>query len=324
MTPPRSNLNERSNTVANRMAASAERLAVQVHHVGDGRVIDAGVRVRGGFEAGLMLARASVADLAEISIVPGRIGQIAIPVVAMHTSHPVAACMASQYAGWQIKLDGYFAMGSGPMRAAANKEELFQDIGCAEAPTCAVGVLETNELPPEPVIRLIADACGVSPNAVTLIVARTASVAGGVQIVARSIETALHKLHALSFDLHRVVGGFGTAPLPPVARDDMAAIGRTNDAVLYGAEVTIIVRGDDQSLMEVGAKLPSSESKDYGERFADIFKKHDHDFYRIDPMLFSPASICIQNIDSGCVHCFGCVNHDVLGRSFFEDESTDI
>ena len=40
-------------------------------------------------------------------------------------------------------------------------------------------------------------------------------------MVARSVETALHKLHELKFDLNQIVSAFGTAPLPPVATKDL-------------------------------------------------------------------------------------------------------
>ena len=142
--------------------------------------------------------------------------------------------------------------------------------------------------------------------------------AGWVQVVARSVETALHKLHTLGFALSRVVNGYGTAPVPPVAKNDMSAVGRTNDSVLYGGEVTLYVTGDDESLAELGPKLASSASKDYGQPFKKVFKQYDYDFYRIDPLLFSPAAINLQNIQTGRVHAFGKVNHDVLAASFFE------
>ena len=86
----------------------------------------------------------------------------------------------------------------------------------------------------------IAAACQVEPSSVTLLVAPTASLAGGVQVVARSVETAMHKLAELKFDLARIVSAHGSAPLPPVAGDDLAAIGRTNDAILYGARVVLV------------------------------------------------------------------------------------
>ena len=151
----------------------------------------------------------------------------------------------------------------------------------------------------------------------TLLVAPTASLAGGVQVVARSVETALHKLSELGFDLARIVSAHGTAPLPPVATDDLAAIGRTNDAILYGARVVLFVTGDDDSLEEVGPKVPSTASHDHGEPFAAIFARYNHDFYAVDPHLFSPAEVVFQNLETGRVHAFGRMAPEVLVRSFF-------
>lgn len=312
-------LNDRAMRVADQIVANADDLAVGVTRVEGARIVDAGIARTGGIAAGVLTARACLADLAEVSVVPGRVGRNSIPTVSVQVTHAVAACMASQYAGWQIRVDDYFAMGSGPMRAAAHKEPLFDEIGCTEKPQCAVGVLESAALPAPPVVRHIAEQCGVGPDSLTLIVARTASIAGGTQIAARSVETAMHKLHELRFDLNQVMSGYGVAPLPPVAADDAAAIGRTNDAVLYGAEVTLYVDGDDQTLEKTGEQLPSSTSKDYGEPFAVIFRRYDHDFYKIDPMLFSPAAVCLQNVRTGRVHRFGATNDEVLARSFFGD-----
>lgn len=311
------NLNERALHVVDQMASRACELNLQVVPVGRARVMDLGVTCHGGLGAGLLLARACTADLAEVQIVPGHVGDVAIPAVTVHVTHAVAACMASQYAGWQIKVGKYFAMGSGPMRAAAAKEQLFDDIGFVEKPPCAVGILESAQLPDEAVTVSIAESCGVRPEHVTLLVAPTCSIAGGVQVVARSVETALHKLHELRFDLRRIVGGFGVAPLPPLAGNDLAAIGRTNDAVLYGGEVTLMVTGDDESLEIAGQQLPSSASKDYGEPFAVLFDRYGHDFYKIDPMLFSPAAVCLQNLQTGRTHRFGATNHGLLSQSFF-------
>src|SRR4029453_5758603 len=113
------------------------------------------------------------------------------------------------------------------------------------------------------------------------------SIAGTVQVVARTLETALHKMHAIGYEVRNVVSGIGSAPLPPVAADDLVGIGRTNDAVLYGGEVTLWVRDDDARLTEFGRKLPSSASSDFGEPFAAIFERYGRDFYKIDPLIFS-------------------------------------
>src|SRR5262245_33478364 len=180
--------------------------------------------------------------------------------------------MASQYAGWQISVDlppgpdgkskKYFAMGSGPMRAAAGREALFDKIGCRESSPVAIGVLETRKLPTDDVVHWICERARVPASGLSLLVAPTASQAGGVQIVARSVETAMHKLHELGFDIGRVVSAHGVAPLPPVAKDDLTAVGRTNDAVLYGGRVTLHVRADDASIEAIGPKVPSAASED--------------------------------------------------------------
>jgi methenyltetrahydromethanopterin cyclohydrolase len=234
------------------------------------------------------------------------------------TDHPVQACLASQYAGWAISEGKYFAMGSGPMRAIRRKEPIFETIGFHEEAGAVVGVLETRKAPPPEVVARIAADCGAAPSAVTLLAAPTASLAGGVQIVARSVETALHKLAELDFDLGRIVSAQGTAPLPPVAGDDLAAIGRTNDAILYGARVILHVVGDDDALKDVGPRVPSSGSRDFGEPFAAIFARYNNDFYAVDPHLFSPAEVVFQNLETGRTHAFGAPKPEIVARSFWE------
>jgi methenyltetrahydromethanopterin cyclohydrolase len=179
-----------------------------------------------------------------------------------------------------------------------------------------VGVLESSQLPTEEICRKIAEQCNVTPENVTLLVARTASIAGTLQVVARSIETAMHKMHELGYDLKRVVSGIGTAPLPPVAADDLVGIGRTNDAILYGGEVTLFVQDDDARLAEIGPRIPSIASRDYGEPFATIFARAGRDFYKIDPLLFSPAHVKLNNLNTGKSFRFGELRPDVLERSF--------
>lgn len=299
------------------MAADADWLKIAVHmHACGTRVIDCGVQVPGSVEAGLRLSGICMAGLGNAQLRIGHAVEPTSPNVYAATSAPVAACMASQYAGWEIKGDGYFAMGSGPMRAAAGREPLFESIGHRERPDRCVGVLETSKLPPESVCRELADKCGVSPDRLTLLAARTASVAGTIQIVARSVETALHKLHELAFDLTRIDHAFGWAPLPPVGNDDFVSLGRTNDAILYGGHAVLVVRGDDASLEQIGPRVPSSASPDFGRPFGDIFARYDHDFYRIDPLLFSPAVVTFYNLATGQSFRFGRPAPEVLAESF--------
>lgn len=312
-------LNQRATAIAERCEADASRVNIDVHQIGGARVLDFGVKGRGGLEAGRLLAEICLAGLGEATIGTGRLGELVWPHVTVSTDHPLEACLLSQYAGWQIAVGKYFAMGSGPMRATAAVEELFAEFKYREP--CDfngryVGVLETGKLPTAEVIAWVAERLTVTADQLILCAARTASLAGTVQVVARSVETALHKLHELKFDVRRIVSGFGTAPLPPVASDDLTGIGLTNDAILYGGSVTLWLSGDDDSIAEIGPRVPSSASAAHGQPFANIFEQAGRDFYKIDPMLFSPAQITFCNVTTGRVQRFGELNDDVLRTSF--------
>ncbi len=313
-------LNERAQRLADHLAAQGSLLRVASHQLEcGGRVIDCGVKVEGGLQAGLGLARVCVSGLAEISLAPGDLGGMPILTVGVYSDSPVLACMASQYAGWQIAVGKFFAMGSGPMRAAYGKEELFDKILGREHAPVAVGLLETRKLPSEDVLAHLSEKLDLPANKITLLAAPTASLAGTVQIVARALETALHKLFELGFDLSQIVSGSGVAPLPPVAKDDMQAIGRTNDSILYGGRVLVWVRAEDDQLAELGPRVPSSASPDHGEPFGAVFERYERDFYKIDPMLFSPAEIVFHNLKTGRTHAFGQVEPEILLRSFYAD-----
>jgi methenyltetrahydromethanopterin cyclohydrolase len=311
-------MNERAWALVETCAARADELRVALHGLPSGaRVIDAGINAAGGLGAGCVLAELCMGGLGHVDLAMLSIEGESWPAVQVWTDHPAEACMASQYAGWAINPEGFFAMGSGPLRAKARVEkELFGKLGYTEDAARGVLVLEGRTLPTDQVSQWIAGKAGLDPAALTIAVAPTASLAGGVQIVARSIETGLHKMDTLGFDVRRVVSAIGIAPLPPVAKSDMRAIGRTNDAVLYGAQARYTVRAEDDELASLAERLPSSSSADYGTPFYDIFKRYANDFYKIDPLLFSPAEVWLTSVTSGRTFHAGSVNADVLRASF--------
>ena len=310
-------LNKRAFDACGELPNCADELGIARHSIHGATVWDFGVDSPGNLNAGVRLAEICTARLATIQIEPP-VPHWSGPSVSVRTDQPIAACMASQYAGWQIATDDYFAMGSGSMRAANGTEEIFDALGYRESPSRVVGVLESSKLPTASCIQAIADSCKVSAAEITLAIAPTASQAGNIQVVARSVETALHKMHELGFDLNRVESGYGIAPLPPVAKDDLAGIGRTNDAILFGGNVTIWVRGDDESLEEISPQLPSNASRDFGKPFREIFADYDHDFYKIDKHLFSPAQIMLCNLDTGRTFRSGKIHADLIQASFLQ------
>lgn len=317
-------LNDDGYAIARDLVSRSTELESTLLDIGGVQVLDCGVKARGSHAAGIGMARAAMGGGGQVALVEseGSANDAAAwpgcpwPTVAVSSEHPVAACLASQYAGHKIASGKFFAMASGPIRAAIGREAIFDTIGMREQAQVAVGLLETSRLPPVDICLGLAEAAAVTPGNLVLLAARTASAAGTLQVVARSLETALHQLHELRFDLARVRRGRGKAPLPPVPDDDLVAIGRTNDAILYGGTVVLEVTGDDASLEAVGSKAVSRGSPAYGKPFLDIFKEAGHDFYAIDPTLFAPACLELINIETGKRHRFGEIAEATVARSF--------
>jgi len=310
-------VNDRAQELADRLAADADVLRATVTTLPGGtRLIDCGSASPGGLEAGRRFAEICMGGLGAVSFYPLVLGDRWLPGLTVVTDWPALACLASQYAGWRLDRDDYFAMASGPGRAMIRAEELYDDLEVDERARTAVLCLETREPPPEGVAGYVAERAGVSAADLTLVFAPTASLAGGVQVAARVVETALHKLHELEFDVGRVVSAFGSCPLPPVARTDPEAIGRTNDAVLYGGQVELTVDAPDDELEAIVPRLPASASRDHGEPFGRVLERAGWDFYEIDPLLFSPAEVRLTSVSSGRSFHAGGVDIGVLERSF--------
>jgi methenyltetrahydromethanopterin cyclohydrolase len=313
------NLNDQSLGICRSALGHTQSWRIASHSLDCGAtVIDFGVHTTGGILAGQNLARICLADRAKVTVHPADSSIGPWPLIQVYTEDPVNACMASQYAGWPLQIEGFFAMGSGPMRAKRGREPVLEALQVTDDSEYAIGVLECDQLPDCKVARLVAEECKVEPSKVFLCVAPTRSIAGTVQVVARSVETSLHKLFELGFPLEAVVHGHGSAPLPPPALDFVDGIGRTNDAILYGSHVTLWVDSNDSTIESVGAKVPSSHSKDHGRPFAETFRGYNCDFYKVDPGLFSPAMITIINLKSGRSWRWGKIRPDLLRQSFGE------
>ena len=305
---------------------NAAALRVGVEQLKNGcTIIDAGIKVPGGLEVGRIIAEICMGGLGKVSI-SQRAYTANWPLsVNVYSSNPVLSCLGSQYAGWSLSHEKYYALGSGPARAMATKikdekkesvEELYKELAYQDACDTAVLVIENDALPPVEIIDKVAKACGISPKMLTIIVTPTSSLAGGVQVVSRVLEVAMHKAHALHFPLENIIDGSGSAPICPPHPKFVKAMGRTNDAILFAGQVHLFVKGDDAAAQNLANDLPSSTSKDYGKPFAEVFKQYDHDFFKIDPMLFSPASVIVTAMESGNSFRAGKLDNVLLDQSF--------
>ena len=299
------------------LIADADRLRIKVSRLANGCcIVDAGIEVPGGIEAGRRIAEICMGGLGNVSLSSAD-GEWVINVGA---SNPVIACLGSQYAGWSLNhgegKQAFRALGSGPGRALAVKEELYKELQYRDQADSATLVLEVDSPPPQEIVDKVSRDCNVAPDKLTFILTPTRSLAGVVQIVARVLEVALHKVHALHFPLDNIVDGLAAAPLPPPAPDFLNAMGRTNDAIIFGGRVHLFVEGDDELAKDLAQKLPASASKDYGKPFAKVFKDVKYDFYQIDPMLFAPAQAAVTAVASGNTFQSGGRDDALLKKSF--------
>ena len=302
-----------------RLLADADAFAINVAHDAGGTcIVDAGITARGSVAAGLLIGEICMGGLGRVGLRSD--GLEGWPTwLEVRSSQPVLACLASQYAGWSLAASKeetggkkFFSLGSGPARALAAKEALFAELGYRDRADAGVLVMEVDRPPPKVVIDKLLRDCGLQPEALTLILTPTTSLAGTTQVVARVLEVALHKAHELGYALGNIVEGVATAPLPAPSPDGVIAMGRTNDAILYGGRVHLTVRGDDAAARQLALQLPSSNSRDYGRSFADIFKAAEYDFYKIDGALFAPAEVWVSNLDSGNTWHAGALNMKLL------------
>jgi methenyltetrahydromethanopterin cyclohydrolase len=255
-----------------------------------------------------------------------------LPCVNVYTSEPLVSCMASQLAGWSVKLkkevdvEGqikkkvlFQSLGSGPARAKSKVEKLFNEIDYTDDSKCAVIVFETPTSPNEAVMEIIAEKCGVNINDTYAIYAPTACLTGSIQVATRIVETGIHKLHEIGFPINIIRDGFGTATIAPIAKDDLNAMGRTNDS-LSAAGTTYytinIEKEREDELFEIIKKAPANTSPSYGKPFIETFKAANYNFYEIDPGLFAPAIYTMTNIKTGKSITAGEVNHDLLKKSY--------
>jgi len=315
--PPKP-MNKLAAALASEMASRAQELGVDVHKIAGATVIDAGVKALGSFEAGIYVSEITMGGLASISISSTLFEDLLLPAVSVSTDYPVEACMASQFAGWRVKVGDFFANGSGPARVLARKpKKLFEELGYVEESDEAVLALETDRLPTEDVVKHLSSETKVKPENLYLVVFATNSIVGVVQTAARIVETGIHKMHTLGFDIKRIRYGYGVAPVAPLHPNMLVTMGLANDLLLYGGSTFYVVDFDDDSkLREVVEKTPSSSSKDYGILLGRKVPEIGIEFlYKVDPGIFAPALVVVNNLRTGTTIRAGRISKEMILRA---------
>ena len=279
-------------------------------------IIDAGIEIKGSEQAGKLIAEICMGGLGQINIEKTSNFPHWPLETKVKSKEPVISCLASQYAGWNLSHERFYALASGPGRAIARREDLFKELNYKDEHELVYLIMEVDKIPPKEIIEKISNNCKTKEENIILILTPTQSISGVIQIVSRVSEVGLHKLHTLKFPLENVKEVYGSAPIPPISSDFITSMGRTNDAILYGGNVELKVKGTDEQISNLAKNLPSTSSKDYGESFAEIFNRYKGDFYAIDSNLFSPGKVTITSLETGKTFTEGKLNGDLLDKSF--------
>lgn len=325
-------VNAYSLPIVKKLISNADQLRLKISHLSNGAtIIDAGIEALGSLEAGRLIGEICMGGLGTVTLTQSSPFSRWPLMVNVHSTNPVISCLGSQYAGWSLShgegKGAFYALGSGPARAMATKvkddvrvpvEELYKELDYQDQAQETSIVLEVDKMPPVELIDKIAKACQLDASKVHVILTPTHSLAGGMQVVSRVLEVSLHKAHSLHFPLENILDGVGSAPVPPPHPDFVKAMGRTNDAILFGGQVHLFVKGADSDAEALANELPSSVSKDYGKPFAEVFKEYKYDFFKVDAMLFSPAKVIVTAVDSGRSFHAGQLDEVLLERSFGE------
>ncbi|MFC7046589.1 methenyltetrahydromethanopterin cyclohydrolase [Halobacteriaceae archaeon GCM10025711] len=305
-------LNRNAIELADEALDFADELNVGAYALDNGAtVLDFGVDHDGGIEAGLLLAEIQTAGLATLNTRLDEVGGAPFTHVELATDKPALSLLGSQKAGWEVSVDGFEGLGSGPARALVAEESEFAEIGYVDAFDLTVLAVESTDLPGDAVAEHVADLAGIEPSGVYLPTYATGSVVGSVSMAARAAEMAVFRLFELGYDPRDVLSAHGSAPVAPVTYDEPTAIGRTNDALAYGGRVHLTVREDFDRFEE----LPSTATEEYGTPFVDIFEDADWDFFEVSESVFAPAKVTVDVVD-GPTHVLGGTNEDLLAESF--------
>jgi methenyltetrahydromethanopterin cyclohydrolase len=312
-----STLNKGALRLVDEIIDKSDKLGIEEKKSATGAtIIDCGIKVKGSYEAGKYLTEICLARLGKARLTEMHFDNHSLPAISISTDSPALACLGSQMAGWKIKTENYFALGSGPARALAKKpSEVYELLSYSERSNVAVIVLESKASPPDSVLKEIANACHVDAKKLYALVASTTSLAGSTQVSGRVVEAGLHKLLKLGFDVRKTRTACGVAPIAPVISDNLQMMGRVNDMLIAAGQAWYKAEIGKIKIDKLISHVPSSSSKEYGTPFYEILKKAGFDFYNIDPKLFSVAEITITDIKTERKYRAGKLNIELLKKT---------
>ena len=328
-------VNEQSLKVVKEMMQREDSLDIDVielkNHI---TIIDTGVNVKGGFKAAEYVTKAALCGFGEAKTIMAKYGSMHLPAVVAYTDLP--AIIAISYYVWpevmhppHVKTDEYSAWVSGPGKALKQKpEKVYAKLDYKDEGSVAVLLVQPRgkQLPDESVAEKLANACGINPENLYLLVTPTNSIVGSVQVSARTMEDGFWRLteyYGISYD--RVEEIMTLTPIAPVSpkvfrepcpwADDMIRHGGVLHAWIYSKEGEDLQKMAEEMVIE-------NNPKSFGKSFyqlAVIEKKYigpEYDLVRLaeEGCGFVIAEACLYDTRVGRMYRAGRVHDNILEK----------
>ena len=297
----------------------AGRLNIIVSTLKNGAtVLDMGINAKGGFRAGKYFAEIGMGGLGRLRYMMMRAGEYLIPALQCVTEAPAVCEMASYVARTKVPWHGEIQVVSGPVRAILGSDDFARAVGYRDpSPRKAVCGVQCERLPDEELAEGIGRVCGISPEKLYIMAARTGCMTGAVQVSARNVEQSLPTVYDRGFSMDQVLEGSAVAPLISVCDDEDTAYGRVNDCLIYGQETNLTVRCEDGDIESMLDDIPFSKNTDiYGTPFEPLFARCGRSWANVPRDWDAPCRINFCNAKTGHVFTTGIIHEGVLVQGF--------
>ena len=314
-------VNRGAMTLVTELIERADELQIEITTTTAGAtVIDMGQRVPGSWEAGRLYAEITMGGLGSVSFGDFELGGQRLRSVLVSTEHPLEACWVAQKHAGRRPGDPHDVILAGPAKALlVPTDPSVARAGYQETHRQAVAPLQLERSVTDDDIAWLARSCQLAPRDIFVLVAPTPSLVCAVQVAARSVDNAMHRLHSAGLELGAVESLQGSAPVPPQVNDELTALGRINDSLMYGSRVHAEVRHSGD-LLAVATQVASQPPANRGRPFLDIFAAANNDFHNVSLDVYCIAEMSITDVASGNSATAGELDYDLLRTSFYGEE----
>lgn len=298
----------------------AEELNVEVIKLKNGAtVIDMGIHAKGGWKAGKLYTDVCLGGMGELVYQSMYIGKHIVPTAVIEVDRPAITQMCAHIAGLYLPYRGYHQPVAGPIRSITSTDHWSDCVAYRDTEAKkAVGCLQITTLPDEELAQKIADAVGKDPSDLYLLASRTSTIVGAVQIIARNIEQAFATIadHP-DFPIECIVQAVGYSPIATIEDDEIIAMGRVNDCLIYGAESTLYCDCEDSLIEQMLEKLPLCKNESvYGIPFEEMFREAGCDWAHVPRDYDAPCKVNFINVRTNHFYSAGMIHYGVLERDF--------